>query len=131
MNKINPIYILALVFVIFLGSLTILNSKKQEYKSLNKDVSTLKVQGQNFSEYKRNWFNKDIIIKNINKILNHPSIKKEKILRTQVNNILKIKIESDNSRTLNDFLNRILNGKFILKKLDIEKRSIYLEIGLI
>ncbi|WP_321314842.1 hypothetical protein [Halarcobacter sp.] len=131
MNKINPIYILAFVVVVFLISISILNNKENEFKNLNKYVIDLNTKGKIFSEYKNNWFNKTAIINKVDRIIKNTAYKNEKILKTQTNSLVRIKFESNNTKLLNSFLNRVLNEKFLLKKIDIEKTSIYLEIGLI
>ncbi|WP_321468216.1 hypothetical protein [Halarcobacter sp.] len=131
MNKINPIYILAFVVVVFLISTSILNNKENEFKNLNKYVIDLNTKGKIFSEYKNNWFNKTAIINKVDRIIKNTAYKNEKILKTQTNNLIRIKFESNNTKLLNSFLNRVLNEKFLIKKINIEKTSIYLEIGLV
>ncbi|WP_320033508.1 hypothetical protein [Halarcobacter sp.] len=131
MNKINPIYILAFVVVVFFISISTLNNKENEFKNLKKDITDLDTKGKIFSEYKNNWFNKNTVINKIDKIVKNAAYKNEKILKTQTKNVVRIKFESNNTKLLNSFLNRVLNEKFLLKKIDIEKTSIYLEIGLV
>ncbi|XOB63361.1 hypothetical protein ACMC56_06020 [Campylobacterota bacterium DY0563] len=131
MNKINPIYILAFVVVVFFISISTLNNKENEFKNLKKEITDLDTKGKIFSEYKNNWFNKNTVINKIDKIVKNAAYKNEKILKTQTKNVVRIKFESNNTKLLNSFLNRVLNEKFLLKKIDIEKTSIYLEIGLV
>ena len=130
MKRLNPIYMLALIATLFIISFTSLNSKQEQYEKSIIDLNSLSVKAKNFNDYKQTWFDEKNITKKIDSILKSSSFKNEKVLRTKNKNIIRVKIESDNPRVLNKFLNRILNEKFRFKKLDIKKRSIYLEVGI-
>ena len=65
----------------------------------------------------------DLILKN--KIFSN-----QKILKASTNELIKLKIESDDPKILDNFLNTILNKELAIKKLEIEKRYINLEIGI-
>lgn len=130
MKRLNPIYIIALIAVLFIISFSVLNGKKSEYEELNNQFLSLNTKAKNFKEYKKSWFDEKYIIKKINLIVKSSSFRKEKILKTQNKNSIRVKIESENPIVLNKFLNRVLNEKLRLKKLDIQKRSISFEIGL-
>lgn len=130
MNRLNPIYILALVVTFFIISITLLNNKKNEFNSLNYEFNGLKVKIKDFNEYKKTWFDEKKTIQKIDRMVKSPIFVKEKILKTQNNGIVRIKLESKDPNVLNKFLNRFLNEKFIIKKLDVKKESILMEIGL-
>lgn len=130
MKRINPIYILALIVTFFILSFSLLSDKKDEYQELNKQFLSLNEKAKNFKEYNQNWFNEKRVQKKIDTIVKSSSFRKEKILKTQNKNSVRVKIESDNPKVLNKFLNRVLNEKFRFKKLEIQKRTISLEIGL-
>ena len=55
-------------------------------------------------------------------------VKISKLSKIQLNN-LKVKIESKDSKVLNDFLNRVLNKQLIIEKMELQKDYIALEIG--
>jgi len=129
MNKLNPIYILALVITLFIVSISMLNSKKEQFHSLDKEAKTLSVKAKDFKVYKNTWFNQQKVSKKLDLILRNSSFKNEKILKTQNKNTIKVKIQSNDPIVLNRFLNRVLNERFALKKIDIQKRSISFEIG--
>ena len=52
----------------------------------------------------------------------------QKILKASTNELLKLKIQSDDPKILDSFLNKVLNKELAIKKLEIEKRYINLEI---
>lgn len=53
----------------------------------------------------------------------------QKILRAKVNNVIKLKIESNDPKILDNFLNKILNKPLQINKLELDKSFINLEIG--
>lgn len=128
MNKLNPIYILALLFVCFIISYSLVSSKKKEYFTSSLNYMNVSVKVKDFKEYKSTWFNSKQVSKRIDSILKSSTFRKEKILKTQVKDIIKIKIESKKQKVLDKFLNRILNEKVIIKRIDIQKKYINLEI---
>ncbi|WP_072682461.1 hypothetical protein [Arcobacter sp. LA11] len=130
MNKLNPMYILALMITVFIVSFVSVSNKKEEYKNSIQTYENVKMKSKDFKEYKKTWFNKNQIRRKIDNIVRNSTFRKEKILKVENSNIIKLKIESKNPRVLNKFLNKILNEKLILKKLDIQKRSISMEIGI-
>lgn len=130
MNKLNPIYILVFIITLFIVSTSMLSTQKKEYVELSKDFINISIKSKNYKEYKDTWFNTKRVLKSLDVILRTSSFKKEKILKTQNSNIIKVKIESSNPRTLDKFLKRVLNEKFRIRKLSIKKQSISIEIGL-
>lgn len=130
MNKLNPIYILVFIMTLFIVSTSMLSTQKKEYVELSKDFINIKSKSKNYKEYKDTWFNTKRVLKSLDTILRTSSFKKEKILKTQNSNVVKVKIESSNPRTLDKFLKRVLNEKFRIRKLSIQKQSISIEIGL-
>lgn len=128
MNKLNPIYIIALLLVICFISSLHLDNKKDEYLIANKNFKSLETKISGYKDYKKKWLDEKKIVSKLNSILRSSKFRNEKILKTQSGKIIKVKIESLNQKLLNSFLNRVLNQKFVLRKLQIKKSSIYLEI---
>ena len=129
MNKLNPLYILVLVFTILVISFIKLEDLKNNYNTQSSYLSSFDSKAKLYNEHKKTWFNEKNVAKKIDIIIKSSVFKNEKILKTQNKNFIKIKIESPNPRILDKFLNRVLNEKFLIKKLDIKKRSILMEIG--
>lgn len=129
MNKLNPIYILALMVTLFIISILVLDSKKQQYHEVDKKLISLNAKAQEYKEYKTSWFHKQRVIKKFNAIVQSRAFRGEKILKTQNETSIRVRIESMNPKVLNKFLNRVLNEKFLFKKLDIKKQSISFEVG--
>ncbi len=130
MNKINPIYLIILFITFFTISFISLQNVKKDIKSIEKEKKEFLKLSSEYKEYKTNWFNKKEIEKKIDRIAKSINFKNEKILVAQSGNIIKLKIESKNEKILEKFLKRVLNEKFIIKKLSVNKDSIYVEVGM-
>jgi len=128
MNKLNPIYILALVITIFIISLVKQNQKKDELNNIELNYEQIQTKAKHLNEYKQKWFDKNETIKDLNFILKDSFFRKENITKIENEKHIRVKIESKNQVILNKFLNKVLNKKFILNKLIIEKNSISFEV---
>lgn len=129
MSRLNPIYILALAVTIFIISLTMFINKKSDFENLSKSYTLINSKAKTFNEYKTTWFDKNRVRNSLDKILKSSSFRNEKVLKHEDSNLIKVKLQSKNQRVLDQFLNRVLNDKFIIRKLQLEKDSIYLEVG--
>lgn len=129
MNKLNPLYILVLVFTILIISFVKLGDIEKDYVLENSQVNSFDIKAKSYNDYKKTWFNQKVIRKRLDTIIKSSIFKNEKILKTENKNVIRVKIESLNPRILDKFLNRVLNEKFLIKKLDIKKNSILIEIG--
>ncbi len=130
MNKLNPLYIVALFFTVLLISFFYLDMKRSDYTLKVKKLELLKNSSKQYVEYKSNWDNRKFVENTINKILKSRSFRNQKVLKASTARVLKVKIESKDKKVLNEFLNKVLNKKLLIKKLRLEKDFISLEIGL-
>ena len=56
--------------------------------------------------------------------------KNEQITKTASKDSVILKLESSNPQVLDSFLNRVLNKQLVIKKLELNKNFINLEIGI-
>lgn len=129
MNKINPLYILALMLTLVLLSFQQLNEQKNSFYEKAKEFESLKAKAKEYRNLSNSWANKQNSINTINQIVNSSKFRKHKILKVETQKNLKVKIESKDSKVLNDFLNRVLNKQLIIEKMELQKDYIALEIG--
>lgn len=129
MNKINPLYILALMLTLVLLSFQQLNEQKNSFNEKAKEFESLKAKAKEYRNLSNSWANKQNSINTINQIVNSSKFRKHKILKVETQKNLKVKIESKDSKVLNDFLNRVLNKQLIIEKMELQKDYIALEIG--
>jgi len=130
MNRLNPLYIIALFATLLFVSFYLLKNEVSDFNDKNRSFNELQIKAKEFKEYKSYWNNERYINKELDNILNNSKFKNAKVLKAKVKNVLKIKVQSFDSSVLNSFLNRVLNKKFIIKKLELNKEFINLEIGL-
>lgn len=130
MSRINPFYLITLFLLLFILSLFSLNKEKESLKNIENEKKELYKLSQEYKDYKNSWFDKKQIEQRVSRIIKSITFKDEKILTSQTKNIIKIKIESQNEKILEKFLKRVLNEKFIIKKLEVKKESMYFEIGI-
>jgi len=129
-NKINPLYFLALAFVVFLISISATKGKQSQLFKENKNYQSFAIKAEIYKEYKRTWFNENYIREKIDSIIKNSTFKKEKISKVESKNIIKIKIESKNQKILNRFLNKILNERFAIRDMQVRQNSVSVEIGI-
>jgi len=130
MNRLNPLYIIALFATVLFLSFYLLKNEVSTYNDKNTQFNKIQVKAKEFKEYKAYWNNEQYVNKVINQILRNSLFKNAKVLKAKTNKVLKIKVQSSDSRLLNNFLNKVLNKKLIIKKLQLEKEFVNLEIGL-
>ena len=130
MNRLNPLYVVALAVTIVFVSFFLLEEEMSLYNQNNNEFSNIQVKAKEYKDFKSSWNNKTFVNKTLNQILRNSSFKNQKVLRVDTDSSIKVKMISDNPKVLNSFLNRILNKKLIIKKLEIDKSFVDLEIGL-
>lgn len=130
MNRLNPIYIIVLLVVLSLVSFMLLDEKKKEFNSSVKDVQALKLLGNEYRVLKTNWRSKRSIENRLNSILNNSSFRNVSISKSFERKKFLVSAKTNNARTLNNLLNKILNEKFLIRKLEIKPTELKVEIGI-
>ena len=118
MNKINPLYLLFLFVLLTFVSFFTLELNKHE---VNKSFDSLKVFSKTANEYsliKNVWLNKNKIKRDINSLLRN--FKKEGIIKVELVDSIKIKLESKNEERLAAFLNKLLNANIVFAQIRLK-----------
>lgn len=129
MKRLNPLYLVLLSCTILFVSFYSLNEKKKEFIQESKNYDLISTKAKEYKNLKANWDNEKFVNKTLDNILKNRSFKNQKLLRVKTKKSIKIKLESKDQKVLNKFLNMILNKKLVIKKLDLNKNYISLEIG--
>lgn len=129
MKRLNPLYVILLFLTIAFLSFYMLNIEKDNYELKVKELEQLKVKSSDFKQLKSSWSNKEFVNKTLDQILRNKTFSNQKVLRVQTTNAIKLKMESFDPKVLDMFLNKILNKQLIIKKLELDKTYINLEIG--
>ncbi len=120
--RINPFYILLLFITLSSVSFFKLNFIQQSYEN---ELTTFN-EFQHNSEVYKNLKNKIASISDVNRILIR--FKKENIEQRETKSTMFLTMKNNNIKELNQFLNKILNSNFKIKKLVIQKDMIEVEI---
>lgn len=129
MTRINPLYIILLFLTLFFISFYLLSKQKEVYLEKSLQTIQLEIKAKEYKDLSNSWKNEKFINKTLDEILKNSIFKNEKIVKTATKESIKIKIETTDSRILDNFLNRVLNKQLIIKKLELDKNFIILEIG--
>lgn len=130
MNRLNPLYVLLLCVTLFLVSIFLLNGKKSSFEETNKEYINLKSKSKEYKTLLNDWKNEKNVDLLLEQILKNKILESAKIFKTKNQNYIALKIESNDSKVLDYFLNKVLNKPFIIKKLEVNKSYIDLQIGI-
>ncbi len=129
MIRINPLYIILLFLTLFFISFYLVSNQKKLYLEKSLETIQLETKAKEYKDLSNSWKNEKYINKTLDEILKNSIFKNEKIVKTATKESIKIKIETTDSRVLDNFLNRVLNKQLIIKKLELDKNFIILEVG--
>lgn len=130
MNRLNPLYIILLfITIVFLSFYCIFNEKKALSLKIQ-ETTEFEVKALEFKDLVNTWTNEKYINNTLDEILKSQIFVNQNISKTATKDSIKIKLESTNSEILDIFLNRILNKQLIIKKIDLDKNFINLEVGM-
>ena len=130
MKRLNPLYIISLFITILVISIFLLNEEKSILKEKTEELNAIQLKAKEYKSLKNSWNNEKYANDTLDLILKNKIFSNQKILKASTNELIKLKIESDDPKILDNFLNKILNKELAIKKLEIEKRYINLEIGI-
>lgn len=130
MKRLNPLYIISLFITIFFISVFLLQQEKDNFKQKSGEFLDYKVKAKEYKNFKDNWTNEKFVNNSLDQILKNKIFSNQRITRTSTNELVKVKIETDDYKILDNFLNKILNKQFVIKRIEIEKKFINLEIGI-
>ncbi len=121
MNRINPIYALALLLIIILMLVYKLDSSKNELKDNILTYEATQKVAVKLSALKDTYANKTKTKKALKSILNNALLKSldTKFKKTS----LSISAKSINAKTLNFLMSKIINGSFIISSMKISRIS--------
>lgn len=130
MNRLNPLYIILLfITIVFLSFYSISNGKKNYYKKVE-ETKQLEIKALEFKNSVNTWTSEKYVNEILDEILKSQILAIEQISRSSTKELIKIKIDSANPEILDIFLNKVLNKQLIIKKMQLDKNSINLEIGI-
>ncbi|RBQ31947.1 hypothetical protein CRU92_04045 [Arcobacter sp. FW59] len=130
MNRLNPLYLIVLFFVIVLISFISLQNQKYKYFEKVYQANELEIRIKEYLNVSNFYKNEKYINRTIDEILNSATFRNDNVVKTSTKDIIYIKFDSLSEQNLDNFLNRVLNKQIIIKKLELRQNSISLEVGL-
>lgn len=125
-KKIDPLYILAGAFFLFIISLLLLNMMKTNLKSKKNDYNHYETLALKYNNLNSSWGNLKIQKKIIEKIL--ISVNQSETNVKYNKNKISVDIQNIKIEKINSLINKILNKKLNIKNLTITDSSIKFEV---
>ena len=82
-----------------------------------------------FSTLKKGWFNKNETKKQIHYLVKDRKFKNAEVIKTDEKTKTIIQLKSKDKNVVNQFVNKLLNKKLLINKLDITKSSVNVEVS--
>ncbi len=127
MKRINPLYLILLFLTLVFISFYVLQDKHKQLNTTFKEYQNIQQKAQTYKSLKSKWTNKNFVNKEIQKISKNSMFKNISINNGK--NKIELSLQSDNPKTLEAFINKILNKPFIIKKMNIQQKNISLQLG--
>jgi len=133
MNRINPLYIGAVLIGILLLLVIKLNSAKSNLEDIKSEYKETKQMVSQLTSLRNSYGKKEKIKKSLQRVLNLSSVKSADIKQVSMKNGLSFSSSSMDKKSLDALMGKLLNGtynieKFKIKKLSDEKVSFEMEI---
>lgn len=133
MNRINPLYVGALLVVFLIMSIYLLNSSKQSLSEVKSSFKETQKLASELSSLKKAYANDLSSKKEIIKLLAHRNLKATDIKADYKNSGVKISTDSIDKKSLDFLMGKLLNSTYDIrtikiKRLSDEKASLELEI---
>lgn len=133
MNRLNPLYIIALALFVAFFSLVKLQNVKTEIQQTQKSVDEKVKIAKELGSLKKVYSDKTKIKRALEKILRYSTIQKANISKEYRKSGVTLKVESINLVALNALMGKLLNGSFAIEKLNVKRLSdkkATLEVGI-
>lgn len=133
MNRLNPLYIIALALFVAFFSLVKLQNVKTEIQQTQKSVDEKVKIAKELGSLKKVYSDKTKIKHALEKILRYSTIQKANISKEYRKSGVTLKVESINLVALNALMGKLLNGSFAIEKLNVKRLSdkkATLEVGI-
>ncbi len=128
LKKIDPLYVLLLSIAVLFVSIVSFNKSKINMQNSQDELINLHAIASNYSQMKKDWGSSEHTIKIIDNIITSVGINTldKKITEKKIT----IKIDKLSLQKIDKFVNKILNEKLNILKLNISGTSLELEVGM-
>lgn len=130
MNKINPLYILALFIMLTMVSFNFVNDGRTELIKNNGMLNHFKKDVLEYNQLKSNLTTKKERLSSLDVIIRDSDFIKANISSNIQKNRAVIKLVTSNKETMQTFLNRFLNKNIKINRMEATKKYITVEVEL-
>ena len=123
MNRINPVYVLMLLFVVLLMLMYKLDTTKEQVKDSLVEYKSTEALAVKLSSLKEVYADKVNIKKSLQKILRHSSLKSVSLQTKFKKSSLLLTAKSIDKNSLNLLVSKLVNNSFIINKMKVRKIS--------
>ena len=123
MNRINPVYILVLLFVVLLMLMYKLDTTKEQVKDTLVEYKSTEALAVKLSSLKEVYADKVNTKNSLQKILRHSSLKSISLQTKFKKSSLLITAKSIDKNSLNLLVSKLVNNSFIINKMKVRKIS--------
>ena len=127
MKRLNPLYIISLFMTILFISIFLLSEQKDLLKEKTEELNQIQIKAKEYKSLKNSWNNEKYANETLDLILKNKMFSNQKILKASTNELLKLKIQSDDPKILDSFLNKVLTKVLAMTTLVSKKKNIKLE----
>ncbi len=128
MNKFNPLLLLLLTICLFLYSIIDIKSSNEYLKKVSKQNKQFVEIATKYNMLQQAWGKGSTTKKQCEKFLKLSNIKNAKIVANR--KTIKIKIENASLKSIDKFMNKILNNTIEILNFSFTKDTLNLEIGI-
>ena len=121
MNRINPLYIALLLFIMLAGLIFKLHGEKKELQKASQSYKETSTLASELKELKANYGENEKKKVSLQKILNLSALKDASLKSTQKSESVTISSQSMSIDALNLFVGKVLNGSYNIEELKIQE----------
>ena len=123
MNRINPLYIGALLLVLLIMSIYLLNSAKNTLVEVKEDFKQTQKIADELSGLKKAYGDKKSAKKELRRLLAQSTLRDADIKADYKNSGVKISSKSMDKKALDFLMGKLLNSAYDIRKMDIKRLS--------
>ncbi|MBD3840499.1 MAG: hypothetical protein IE909_01210 [Campylobacterales bacterium] len=127
MKKINPLTLILVSVLLFLVSIVSLQKVNNQYYNEKDQMKNFFTKAQEYVVLKNHWYNKNEIKEKLQKHLKSSGI--SKFFIGENSSKISVEIDSFTLDSIDKLLNKILNDKFSIYAIELNKSNVKLEIG--
>lgn len=121
MNRINPLYIALLLFIMLAGLIFKLHNEKKELQKASQSYKETSLLATELRQLKINYADNEKKKASLQKILNLSALKDASLKSTQKSESVTISSQSMSIDALNLFVGKVLNGSYNIEELKIQE----------